>query len=124
MRKLLQERDMELEGLVRRLMEDGRQKAEEEGEEKLLIEVIVEKPAADEGDEGTPGTRTAKKRRVCFAASDKEKTSDPPNRVGTDRFEPGAKNAGRSDRNSGTEVVGDAHTVSVEHTIDIPSLDI
>ena len=86
-RNLLQERDMDLDMLVRRLMEEGQEQqevVEEDNEEpkarQLLIEVIDKNTAEESGDDDSDGGggRTAKKRRVCFASSNDEKIIEPP----------------------------------------------
>ena len=68
-RKLLQERDLDLESLLCRLMEEEQlqtQTAEEttneESEEKPLIEVIDKMPAEDEKNAEEGSNRSAKKR--------------------------------------------------------------
>ena len=68
-RKLLQERDLDLESLLCRLMEEEQlqtQTAEEttneESEEKPLIEVIDKMPAEDEKNAEEDSIRSAKKR--------------------------------------------------------------
>ncbi|KAL7531374.1 hypothetical protein ACHAXR_005109 [Thalassiosira sp. AJA248-18] len=84
--KLLQERDMDLEGLIRRLMEEGQvaeggEEEEETEENNPLIEVIDEAPPAAKAEETCDAGRNVKKRRVCFASSHEEKTFEPSNEL-------------------------------------------